>query len=68
LKLGIEKTAMIRIRAGISYALIEAMDEGHCGLPRDELVPRAETGLEVKADLVRTALELELSDQTVVAD
>ena len=36
-KLGIEKTAMIRARAGISYALAEAMDEGHCGLPTDEL-------------------------------
>jgi exodeoxyribonuclease V alpha subunit len=30
MKLGIEKTAMIRIRAGVSYALTEAMDEGHC--------------------------------------
>ena len=33
IRLGIEKTAMIRVRAGISYALTEAMDEGHCGLP-----------------------------------
>ena len=32
-KLGIEKTAMIRVRAGISYALAEAMEDGHCGLP-----------------------------------
>ena len=32
-KLGIEKTALIRVRAGISYALTEAMDDGHCGLP-----------------------------------
>ena len=32
-KLGIEKTAMIRVRAGISYALTEAMGDGHCGLP-----------------------------------
>ena len=38
-KLGIEKTALIRVRAGISYALAEAMDEGHCGLPVEELVP-----------------------------
>src|SRR3712207_2937177 len=36
-RLGIEKTAMIRARAGIAYALAEAMDEGHCGLPRDDL-------------------------------
>jgi exodeoxyribonuclease V alpha subunit len=39
MKLGIEKTAMIRLRAGISYALTEAMDEGHCGLPTDQLIP-----------------------------
>ena len=37
-RLGIEKTAMIRARAGISYALAEAMDEGHCGLPRRRVV------------------------------
>jgi hypothetical protein len=36
-RLGIEKTAMIRVRAGISYALTEAMDSGPCGLPTDEL-------------------------------
>jgi exodeoxyribonuclease V alpha subunit len=68
MKLGIEKTAMIRVRAGISYALTEAMDEGHCGLPRDELVPLAENLLEVPTDLVRTALDLELAEKTVVAD
>lgn len=28
MKLGIEKTAMIRARAGISFALTEALDEG----------------------------------------
>jgi ATP-dependent exoDNAse (exonuclease V) alpha subunit len=39
MKLGIEKTAMVRVRAGISYALTEAMDEGHCGLPTEELIP-----------------------------
>ena len=41
IRLGIQKTAMIRIRAGISYALTEAMNEGHCGLPTSELVPLA---------------------------
>jgi exodeoxyribonuclease V alpha subunit len=60
MKLGIEKTALIRVRAGISYALTEAMDEGHCGLPTDELVPLAEKLLEVPQQLIRTAVELEL--------
>jgi exodeoxyribonuclease V alpha subunit len=68
MRLGIEKTAMIRVRAGISYALTDAMDEGHCGLPTDELVPLAEKLLEVPQPLIRTALELELQEGTVVAD
>jgi len=68
MKLGIAKTAMIRVRAGISYALIEAMDEGHCGLPTAELVPLAEKLLEVPQQLIRTALELELQEGTVIAD
>ena len=59
MKLGIEKTAMVRVRAGISYALTEAMDEGHCGLPTEELVPLAEKLLEVPQGLVRIALDLE---------
>ena len=36
-KVGIGKTALVRIRAGISYALAEAMNDGHCGLPVEEL-------------------------------
>ena len=68
MKLGIEKTAMIRVRAGISYALTEAMDEGHCGLPTEELVPLAVGLLEVEKGLVLTAMELELKDGTVIAD
>ena len=68
MKLGVEKTAMIRVRAGISYALTEAMDEGHCGLPTEELAPLAVELLEVPVDLVLTALALELSDGAVIAD
>ena len=67
-KLGIEKTALIRIRAGISFALAEAMEDGHCGLPADELIPLAQKLLEVPPDLVETPLALELQDGTVIAD
>ena len=68
MKLGIEKTAMIRVRAGISYALTEAMDEGHCGLPVEELSPLAVELLDVPKELIQTALDLELAEGTVVAD
>src|SRR4030095_12669207 len=68
MKLGIEKTAMVRVRAGISYALTEAMDEGHCGLPTEEVIPLAEKLLEGAPELIRTALDLELCDGAVIAD
>ena len=62
MKLDIAKTAMIRVRAGSAYALTEAMDEGHCGLPAEELGPLAVGLLDVPGDLIRTALDLELSE------
>ncbi len=67
-RLGIEKTAMIRARAGIGFTLTEAMDDGHCGLPLDELVPVAERLLEIPASIVEQALDLELDAGEVVAD
>lgn len=67
-RLGIAKTAMIRVRAGISYALTEATNDGHCGLPLEELLPLAGALLEVEVTLVQTALDLELAEGTVVAD
>ena len=68
MKLGIEKTAMIRLRAGISYALTEAMDEGHCGLPTDKLIPLSEELLESPKELIVAALELERAEGNVIAD
>ncbi len=68
MKLGVEKTAMIRVRSGVSYALSEAMGEGHCGLPTDELIALTEKLLELTAELVRTAIGLELTEGNIIAD
>ncbi|AQS86694.1 recombinase RecD [Neoasaia chiangmaiensis] len=67
-KMGIAPDAMIRVRAGISYALGEAMDEGHCGLPVGELLTSTAELLEVATPLIETALALELEAGDVVAD
>ncbi|WP_456237104.1 SF1B family DNA helicase RecD2 [Arenibaculum pallidiluteum] len=67
-KLGIEKTAAIRVRAGIGYALGKAMDDGHCGLPVEELERLASNLLEVEARLVASAMEEELREGAVIAD
>lgn len=66
--LGIEKTAPIRLRAGIHYALAEAMDDGHCGLPADELIAFAAKLIEVPALLTEEALDHEIAAGDVVAD
>ena len=68
MRLGIEKTAMIRIRAGVAHALTKAMDDGHCGLPAAELLPLAAGLLEAPEDLVRAAIDEELAAGSVVAD
>ncbi len=53
---------------GIGYALAEATDDGHCGLPADELGPLAVQLLDVSGDAIRTGLELELAEGAIVAD
>ena len=68
MRLGIGKSAMIRLRAGVAHALTEAMDDGHCGLPAEELRPAAAELLEAPEDLVRTAIDEELAAGNVVAD
>ncbi|WP_408902073.1 ATP-dependent RecD-like DNA helicase [Roseomonas genomospecies 6] len=67
-RLGIEKTAMIRARAGIGYALAEATDQGHCGVPVAELIPMAVKLLEIDASILEDAAELERQDGAVIAD
>jgi exodeoxyribonuclease V alpha subunit len=67
-RVGIAKTAMIRARAGIGYALAEALDDGHCGLPEADLIAAASRLLDVPIDLIGEALALELGDQQVVRE
>jgi exodeoxyribonuclease V alpha subunit len=66
--LGIDRQAMIRARAGIGYALTEAMDEGHCGLPLGELKETASRLLEIPAPLIERAIDLELESGAIAAD
>ena len=68
MRLGIEKTATVRVRAGVGHALTEAMDDGHCGLPTGKLLPLAASLLEAPEDLVHSAVEQELAEGNVVAD
>lgn len=67
-RLGIPKDSMIRARAGVSYALLDAVSDGHCGLPEGELLTLAEKLLEIPQVILLDAVALELKEGTVVAD
>ncbi len=56
-----------RVRAGVAHALTTAMNDGHCGLPRDDLVRSGAELLEVSQPLVEAALTGELASGEVLA-
>jgi exodeoxyribonuclease V alpha subunit len=56
-RLGIEATAMIRLRAGIGYALLQASGDGHCGLPTADLLKLAGELLSVERPAASPAAE-----------
>jgi len=67
-KMGIALDSPLRARAGVSYALAEASSQGHCGLPRPELVELAVKLLEIAADPIELAIDEELAEEVLVAD
>src|SRR5215213_4964735 len=69
MKLGIERTSPQRLRAGVSFALQTATDEGHCGLPIEMLISLATKLLEADPALIRTAVAEEIRrGEDVLAD
>src|SRR5258707_6000771 len=44
------------------------MSEGHCGLPRDELLTTANKLLDIPADILADALGMELEERVVAAE
>ena len=67
-RLGIPKESMLRARAGISYALMEAVADGHCALPEENLLTLAEELLEIGRGILAEALALEAAEGGVVID
>ena len=68
MRLGLTKESPKRLRAGVSFALQTATDDGHCALPIEELVRLAEKLLEVAEGPIRAAIDAELADGKVVLD
>ena len=65
--LGYTKDDPRRVRAGVAHALTSAMDDGHCGLPRDDLIKSGAELLEVAGPLIEAAVAGELASGEVLA-
>jgi len=68
LTLGIERSSLMRARAGIGYALLIATKDGHCGLPTYQLLERAQELLGVENKIVQEALHLEIAEGFLIQD
>lgn len=65
--IGYAKEDSRRVRAGVAHALTSTMDDGHCGLPCDDLIRSGAKLLEVSERLIQRALDGELASGEVVA-
>jgi exodeoxyribonuclease V alpha subunit len=52
-KLGIARDSIMRALAGIMHALLEATFDGHCALPKEELIEQAAKLLEIDVAIVQ---------------
>ena len=55
--LGIAKDSLIRARAGLSHALLEATSNWHCALPLETLIENTQKLLGIESSLVKLAIE-----------
>ncbi len=67
-KIGIPKNSLVRAQAGLNHILLEAMDQGHCGLPLEELLKSTGELLEVSDDLLEAGLQEEYKAGDLIAD
>ena len=67
-KMGIEKTSILRAKAGIRHALFEEVGNGHCGYPKALLIPQAVELLDIPVEIIETAILEEVHQQGITAD
>lgn len=68
MKLGFDKTAEKRIRAGILYILNQLAEEGHTYFPLTALKEKCSHTLDVPADLVHKALDALRHEQRIIVE
>lgn len=65
-KIGIHTDSDYRIRSGIFYTLLQAVGEGHCYLPMELLLERAQMLLEVSKENIRPQIDNMMMDKKLI--
>lgn len=65
-KIGIHADSDFRIRSGVLYTLLQAVGEGHCYLPVEELLEKAHILLDVAEEYIRPQLDNMMMDKKIV--
>ena len=65
-RIGIHMDSDYRIRSGIFYTLTGAVGEGHCYLPREVLLERAHTLLNVETECIQPQIDNLVMDKKLV--
>lgn len=65
-KIGIHTDSDYRIRSGLLYTLLQAVGEGHCYLPKEQLLVRASQLLQVDAEYIRPQVDNMVMDRKLV--
>lgn len=68
LKLGLARDSIERIRAGLSYALLDASTQGHCGLPTDDLIESCAKLLGIGNERIGEGIALEIEAKRIIRD
>lgn len=67
-RLGIAKDSLIRARAGMNYALMEVVGQGHCAYPEEALLKNAEKLLEIERPILQQAIEKEVNEKFLIRE
>lgn len=65
-QIGIHTNSDYRIRSGILYTLLQAVGEGHCYLPMQQVLERAEELLKVSQENIRPQMDNLVMDKKLV--
>lgn len=65
-KIGIHTDSDYRIRSGLLYSLLQAVNEGHCYLPADQLLNRASQLLQVDPEDIRPQIDNMVMDRKLI--